>query len=324
MIAHEYGHFVLDQLDQFQQGFGEGFADTLAILLFDDSILGQDFLGSGIHARDIGTSDIHFPCAGLEAHCCGQALARMWWDVRTYMTTELSDSAIALEFARELFTSWALMTLGADFVFLESIEPHMAIEVLVLDDDDGDLGNGTPNGCVLCTSLGGRSIPCPSPYDDADQDWIPDSCACITAADCGDVDSDGITDDNCKWYSCGLTINGVCHSRDRRFADGGGAFGDCVPDGFCNIADALHAMNCFSGASTCDDINADYGGAFGVPVAEWPSQHAELRRFPFVVPIQPTQPALLKLIPRPSKLAWHTPDPLALHEIGTSNSARSA
>ena len=48
-----------------------------------------------------------------------------------------------------------------------------------------------------------------------------------------------------------------------QFADMGGAFGACPPDGFANIHDKNHALQCFSGTNPCDPINIDSGGAFG-------------------------------------------------------------
>ncbi len=83
---------------------------------------------------------------------------------------------------------------------------------------------------------------------------------CVTVADCGDVDADGIIDDVCMWHACDME---ACVDVARVFGDAGGPFGDCPPDGFANIHDRNHALACFSGTSPCELINHDLGGPFG-------------------------------------------------------------
>jgi hypothetical protein len=83
---------------------------------------------------------------------------------------------------------------------------------------------------------------------------------CLNAANCGDGDSNGITDDACTWFSCDASL---CNSQPRIFADAGGSFGACEIDGFSNIHDKNHILTCFSGSNTCDTFNMDIGGPFG-------------------------------------------------------------
>lgn len=87
---------------------------------------------------------------------------------------------------------------------------------------------------------------------------VGDSCS-ITA-DCGDTDGNGITDDNCKWYECDASS---CVELDRVFGDAGGSFGTCLIDGFANIHDRNHVLNCFAGTNSCAPLNHDIGGSFG-------------------------------------------------------------
>jgi hypothetical protein len=83
---------------------------------------------------------------------------------------------------------------------------------------------------------------------------------CSEAADCADLDSNGITDDACRWFECSVS---ACNSQPRVFGDLGGPFGACPIDGFANVHDTNHVLNCFAGLNTCDSINIDAGGAFG-------------------------------------------------------------
>jgi hypothetical protein len=94
--------------------------------------------------------------------------------------------------------------------------------------------------------------------------WVAladDVLSCAGAADCADLDGNGARDDNCVWWDCADT---VCEDTPlAQFADMGGAFGACPPEGFANIHDKNHALSCFAGTNTCDPINIDAGGAFG-------------------------------------------------------------
>ncbi len=90
-------------------------------------------------------------------------------------------------------------------------------------------------------------------------------------ADCGDVDGNGIRDDNCMWWA---VVDGVCVGTPIPFADMGGPFGACPVDGTADGNDRFHALNCFAntdpngGAYPCEAdapvaINVDAGGPFG-------------------------------------------------------------
>jgi hypothetical protein len=95
---------------------------------------------------------------------------------------------------------------------------------------------------------------------------------CILTADCADADGDGRRDDNCMWWACD---GGVCAGSETVFADLGGEFGQCAPDGIADAHDKYHSLNCFSNADTvggpgypCEDsppqaYNVDAGGSFG-------------------------------------------------------------
>jgi hypothetical protein len=124
---------------------------------------------------------------------------------------------------------------------------------------DVDCGGGCP-GCPLggiCILNGDcASGVCTGGFCD-----FPDlACAGGLAAECADLDSNGIRDDNCVFYACDID---QCIPAPILFSDMGGSFGDCPPDGFTNIHDRTHALNCFAATTTCDRINIDAGGPFG-------------------------------------------------------------
>ncbi len=92
---------------------------------------------------------------------------------------------------------------------------------------------------------------------------------CGTLEDCADPEGDGIRNDGCVWSAC---EDGACMGIDIVFADMGGPFGDCAPDGAADGNDRFHALNCFAnkgaGGYPCavsppTAFNVDTGGPFG-------------------------------------------------------------
>jgi hypothetical protein len=162
VIAHEYGHFVVNRRNLTQGGFGEGFSDVTAMLLYDDGVVGRGFSGIGTVLRNPVTANVQYPCpAGQGVHYCGQIVGGAWWRTRTNLGTSLG-SAAGLEHARDLHVAWTLVTTGGIGTnAINSAHPGTIIEVLTLDDDDGNIGNGTPNWNQICAAFTAHSIPCP-------------------------------------------------------------------------------------------------------------------------------------------------------------------
>jgi hypothetical protein len=157
IISHEYGHFVHFRLLSFpgrDPRFTEGIADTVGTLVWDTSELGLN-LGEGQGAvRDVDPDPDEFefdPRCGCEAPCtsctennypCGDAIAGAFWDLREEITPG------GVQTTNELFADFMFITDGA---YDESI----IVEVLVVDDDDGDLTNGTPHSVEILASFAG-------------------------------------------------------------------------------------------------------------------------------------------------------------------------
>lgn len=160
VVAHEYGHFIVNRLGLAQGGFGEGFSDVVSMLILDDPIIGRGFLGPGTQVRDPIAANIQYPCPSTSVHTCGQILGSCFWLLREGFGNALGSQQ-GLEFTQQLFVDWSLVTIGG--VGDSSAHPETVIEVLVLDDDDGNLGNGTPNFDIICNAFGNHSIDCPIP-----------------------------------------------------------------------------------------------------------------------------------------------------------------
>jgi Thermolysin metallopeptidase, catalytic domain len=141
IVAHEYGHFVVQSLGLAQGSFGEGYSDSCGVLLYDTGIIGQDFCGPGCNVRNIDAANKQYPCAG-GVHDCGQVLAGIWRDMRLKMTDRYG-SELALELTRQLHVDWSLITVGGNDS--NAAWPQTGIEAMIADDNDGSLLNGTPN-----------------------------------------------------------------------------------------------------------------------------------------------------------------------------------
>ncbi len=142
VVAHEYGHHIVNRLGLAQGAFGEGFSDTMALLLYNDQIVGRGFSTTGGSIRNPDTQNQQFPCSSGAIHTCGMIIGGVTWDIRSGLITRYG-SVTGLETARQTHVNWALVTLGGQG--LNSAHPTTALEYLGVDDTDGILCNGTPN-----------------------------------------------------------------------------------------------------------------------------------------------------------------------------------
>ncbi len=159
VVHHEYGHGIVNNLGLPQGGFGEGYGDVTGMLINDSPIVGPNFFTSGGNIRNPNTSNRQYPCSG-EVHFCGELLGGVWWDIREQMG--IKYGAGALELTRQLEIDWSLITTGGTGAdSSNSAHPGTAIEVLTVNDDDGNLNNGTPDYTEICSGFSQHSISCP-------------------------------------------------------------------------------------------------------------------------------------------------------------------
>jgi len=144
VVSHELGHWlnVLYGTGNGGDGIGEGNADVFAMYAYDEPVVGADFCGSGCFIRT-GTNTRPY-CGDGQGGCYGQVHAdgEVWmgaaWKIRRNLNTSLGNSNGDLT-ANTLFLSWMN---GFDQTTIDSI---MEEQWLVLDDDDGNIDNGTPH-----------------------------------------------------------------------------------------------------------------------------------------------------------------------------------
>lgn len=162
VIAHEYGHHIVNRLFLPQAAFGEGFADCTAMLQYDTHIMGEDFCGTGCHIRRPEIANVQYPCPAdpnESVHFCGQVLGGVVWDLRQNLGAALGNPT-GLDVARQLWSDWSQITSGP--ASGEAAHPGTAIEFLIADDTDADIGNGTPHMFEICNAFQQHSIDCPT------------------------------------------------------------------------------------------------------------------------------------------------------------------
>ncbi len=196
------------------------------------------------------TADFNTLCAVQDGvnHACGAIDADIWYEYTASCTGDLTVDTLsncAIDTAIAVYNPGAGCT-PSNANLAACADTPAACESVVLPVTLGDTVLVRVGSIAGAQGPGTVTIKCGPP--------------CVTGNDCGDLDTNGIVDDLCMFYSC---ESSTCLAAPRIFADAGGPFGDCPPDSFANIHDRNHVLLCFEGNSPCDTINHDVGGQFG-------------------------------------------------------------
>jgi Zn-dependent metalloprotease len=150
VVYHEYGHGINDKLyQQLGQGAGmingathEGMADVAASVILDDSRVGRGFFGPGSVLRDLNNTNRYPENVSSDPHITGLIIGGAFWDLR-----EATD-----------LETYRYLTHFAKYGLPDDIDDGTAfsewfIETIIADDDDGNLGNGTPHLTQIAASF---------------------------------------------------------------------------------------------------------------------------------------------------------------------------
>ena len=142
VVYHEYGHGVNDKL-YIQAGsptgmnngaLHEGMADVLASMIQDTSHMGKGFFGPGTVLRELANT-LRWPQdASGDPHATGMIIGGAFWDLR--LTVGLAVAARLSHFAK-----YGTPDDPDDGIAMN----EFFVATLVADDDDANLGNGTPH-----------------------------------------------------------------------------------------------------------------------------------------------------------------------------------
>ena len=155
VVVHEEGHWLNDLYGSFNgsDGFGEGNADMFAMYSANDPVVGRGFAGFGSNVRT-GLNTRPYCGSGCygQVHNDGEVWMGAGWKIRARLQAALGNS-IGSATADSLFIGW--MNAFNDGQISPIIETHW----LMLDDNDGNIGNGTPNYVHIDGGFTDQSFP---------------------------------------------------------------------------------------------------------------------------------------------------------------------
>jgi len=165
IVHHEYGHHMVEVGGSGQGAYGEGMGDVMGVLITGDNQLARGFYSNDCTNGIRNAINNHqYPCSG-EIHDCGQLISGCVWDTLAGMQAAYPISGHNI--VSSLAVNSILMHSGS------SITPSITLDWLTLDDDDGDLANGTPHSVEILAGFAMHNM-----------DQIPeplDNDTCVTA-----------------------------------------------------------------------------------------------------------------------------------------------
>ena len=159
IVGHEFGHNAVAKGGSGQGAYGEGMGDIFGLLLSDEPRTGVGFqtCATGIRtaANTFQYSAASCSTGGSEIHACGQLISGCVWDLRNRFAS--------------LYPS-TFRTLLADYCVnsillhgnITSIAGDITIDFLTLDDNDGNILNGTPNYTSINDAFSVHGLPGPA------------------------------------------------------------------------------------------------------------------------------------------------------------------
>jgi uncharacterized protein (TIGR03382 family) len=202
VIYHELGHGIHHYIlaaGTFAGDVSEGSSDYVSATINDDPALAPEFYLGAPWLRELATDKVYPDDYIGEVHHDGQIWGSFLWNLREDWVDDYGEDA-GVE--------------RADLLFLGALEqgPTLtdAYEAVVLaDDDNGDLSDGTPHACELLDLLDQHGLG-PGPigvvvYDhqaleeqgSSAEDYPVEFELYALAAECGDLDPDSVQ----LWYS---------------------------------------------------------------------------------------------------------------------------
>lgn len=145
VVYHEYGHAVTHHL-YFPflppRDMNEAWSDYFAATLTGDSRIGRGLLGpAGTFLRDLAPDRVWPVDSHPDPHIRGLILGGALWDLRTELGAEITD--LLFHYAR-----YGLAQSFDEFLY----------DLLLYDDDDNDLSNGSPHFGTIIRTFGAHGV----------------------------------------------------------------------------------------------------------------------------------------------------------------------
>jgi cysteine-rich repeat protein len=156
IVFHEFGHsfhynsFLLTGAPASE--LSEGLADFNAANITEDPGIGRGFFYTDEPDRDIDPPgrELAYPqdVVAVDPHQTGLIISGALWDLRTELVRELGHGP-GVNATEKVFAG--ILQRAADI-------PSTYMAALVADDDDADLGNGTPHYCAIERAFGRHGL----------------------------------------------------------------------------------------------------------------------------------------------------------------------
>ena len=175
VIIHEYGHHLVGVNGSGQAEWGEGMGDSMSVIITGDPKLAKGFFtndcNDGIRTAN-NTCQYTASCStcGSAIHSCGQLISGCVYDFRTAMIAAYPDDGDETtddgdDICNSLVIDSMIHKLGSN------IDPLVYLDYLTMDDDDGDLSNGTPHFTEINAAFAAHGMDdYPEPPEPVDND----------------------------------------------------------------------------------------------------------------------------------------------------------
>jgi len=152
IIHHEYGHHLVSMAGSGQGQYGEGMGDVMGVLITDDSALAWGFYMDCNGYMRNADNTMQYPCSG-EIHYCGTLISGCVWSTRNELAITNPDDY--LDIISNLAVNSMLLHTG------NMITPSITIDYLTLDDDNGNIYDGTPHYFEIAAGFGAHNMDAP-------------------------------------------------------------------------------------------------------------------------------------------------------------------
>lgn len=159
VVYHEYGHGINYEYYDYWGGFAnngalqEGYADVWGFSISEDPIIGQGFQGGSntfVRRYDINPKVYPQDLVG-QVHADGEIIAGAFWDTYRNLGNDMDKML-------ELFVAAQINTPIAPDGGEGQLYSDILLEVMLADDDDGNLINGTPNDSAIIDGFAKHGI----------------------------------------------------------------------------------------------------------------------------------------------------------------------
>ncbi|RKX20288.1 MAG: hypothetical protein DRP26_01945 [Candidatus Zixiibacteriota bacterium] len=152
VVYHEYGHGITqflyepNDLPYFGEsgGLNEGWSDFIANCITDQALMGRGWSGPGTYLRSSDNNNQYpgIECGG-EPHCMGDIMVGALWHMRAMMVDNYGDGIKPYVDSLWHYARYALPMNYFDYLW----------QLLLYDDDDSDIYNGTPHAPEIIYSF---------------------------------------------------------------------------------------------------------------------------------------------------------------------------